>query len=199
MQLTEHVESHLAEETSTPYGSLRESHLDGKFLDGPASYRDKSSGQIHLLHYNTKDMRLLPPQNHTLIPPPKTGMPGERMQSASSVANSSTSSLSTLLKGVTLPSPKLPAMQQPPTIALSSSFDPRYYDRQQENNDNMLSTSLTGFEVLKAARNHPKLLEKKKSSVPEPPAFLTPSYDDREEEEEEDDDHDDHVFELDME
>lgn len=28
------------------YGSLRESHLGGRFLDGPSSYRDSRSGEI---------------------------------------------------------------------------------------------------------------------------------------------------------
>jgi hypothetical protein len=34
-----------AESSSPPYGSLRESQLAGRFLDGPSSYRDRS-GQI---------------------------------------------------------------------------------------------------------------------------------------------------------
>jgi len=70
IQLTDHVESHLAppmsaSPISTPYGSLRESNLEGKFKDGPASYRDKESGHIHLLKYNagTGGMLLLPPEN----------------------------------------------------------------------------------------------------------------------------------------
>lgn len=194
MQLTEHVESHLAEETSTPYGSLRESHLEGKFLDGPASYRDKSSGQIHLLHYNTTDMRLLPPQNQVLIPPPKKEeMPGERMQSINSVTTTSTSSLSTLMKGAVLPS-----KQPTSAIIQSSSFDFQSDHRQQDMNDNILSTSLTGFEVLQAARNNPQILQNVTPSVTDPPAFLTPAYDGREEKEEEEEE-EDHVFELDME
>mmetsp|Transcript_23439 Transcript_23439/g.32863 ORF Transcript_23439/g.32863 Transcript_23439/m.32863 type:complete len:437 (-) Transcript_23439:401-1711(-) len=32
------------------YGSLRDSHLQGRFLDGPASYRSAGDGRIHSLH-----------------------------------------------------------------------------------------------------------------------------------------------------
>eukprot|EP00429_Kryptoperidinium_foliaceum_P001859 CAMPEP_0176017202 /NCGR_PEP_ID=MMETSP0120_2-20121206/8243_1 /TAXON_ID=160619 /ORGANISM="Kryptoperidinium foliaceum, Strain CCMP 1326" /LENGTH=263 /DNA_ID=CAMNT_0017350219 /DNA_START=29 /DNA_END=817 /DNA_ORIENTATION=+ len=36
------------------YGSLRESHQRGKFLDGPSSYREPRSGQIRRLDYRTR-------------------------------------------------------------------------------------------------------------------------------------------------
>jgi len=36
----------------TSYGSLRDSHLQGRFMDGPSSYRDGRTGDIHRIQQN---------------------------------------------------------------------------------------------------------------------------------------------------
>jgi len=256
MLLTEHVESHLVLTTSakimnndtaatstvttqstrtTPYGSLRESYLEGKFMDGPASYRDKSSGQIHLLNYETKDMRnggaaagmlLLPPENQMHKKEndnkPLFLFPGERMHNSGSISSSrtiTTAASFTELKTITSASTLSAMMQdatpqlkkrQPSTndqtgLLLSSNhISSPIINDDNDNETSMLSTSLTGLEVLRTVR--PEMLINTSLSLPmlqpalEPPVFLPPPcyryYDD---DDNDDNEEEETVFELDME
>ena len=42
----------LATTSQVSYGSLRDSHLRGRFLDGPSSYRDSRTGNIHRIRHH---------------------------------------------------------------------------------------------------------------------------------------------------
>lgn len=142
------------------YGSLRESHTRGRFMDGPSSYRERGTGEIR--QYERK-VRF---HENTII---ATSMPtisiGERImqsrrvqqqqqqQQSHSHASVSTSSLSALLAHSTK------AEDQPTNATvpenLTDELRPKsasFYDEEISNQlpDNMLSTSLTGLEVLQA-------------------------------------------------
>ena len=47
------------------YGSLRDSHLRGKFLDGPSSYRDSRTGTIHRIQQQQHRVRFQGPASFT--------------------------------------------------------------------------------------------------------------------------------------
>lgn len=111
------------EEDSPSYGSLRESQLAGRFLDGPSSYRDKTSGQIKTWRH--QKVRFQSSSE-------KSGTPGERMKEMrdqQDTPNSNSSSLSAIMS----------------SQEASASFVDHEYSLQQ---DNILSTSLTGLELL---------------------------------------------------
>jgi len=74
----ENANYHLGEPPSeiTSYGSLRESHQRGKFLDGPSSYREPRSGQIRRLDHR---LRAGPSMSTSHQPPLSIG---ERIEQA---------------------------------------------------------------------------------------------------------------------
>lgn len=187
ISLTENVDSSNNNGDELPsYGSLRESHLEGKFLDGPSSYRDHS-GQIHALRHNqavrlddfatsyqapaTLTGGLLPPQNSTAK---VDGMadwsrltPGERLMAASSENNNNkttptttTSTLSSMMmQGNLPPQAKTTSIRHDTTRASLGDAAAAADD------DGMLSTSLTGLEILQSARGRP-LLSTAPASMP---------------------------------
>ena len=217
MRLTENTDSTL----QLTYGSLRESHMEGKFVDGPASYRDRS-GQIHELRHNQKvhlDASatsyhlpfLLPPQNPSNTLGATDFSLGDRILAGTTTSNNkspTTSTLSSLMQNIPATHP-LPAATMMDNAAFQQQNQQRYYDRCDENETSVLSTSLTALEVLQAARHRPEILDhdqlggprsmptfprpQREQGLPPPPVaiptFLT-----------QDDDEDNHdVFELDME
>jgi len=116
------------ESASPSYGSLRESQLAGRFLDGPSSYRDKSSGQIKKWHTQKVRFQSSPSDGST---------PGERMQElrdqqqqGAHSSKDEPSSLSAIMSSQAAP---------------QSSFVDHEYSLHQED---VLSTSLTGLELL---------------------------------------------------
>lgn len=118
------------------YGSLRESQLAGRFLDGPCSYRDARSGQI-----KPRVDRFQNQQSSSSPMDETTSSLGERIQQAqqqqaqSQEATPTTSTLSNMMNSTTV--------QQ----GLAQSFA----DQDQAlclENDKYLSTSLTGLELL---------------------------------------------------
>lgn len=151
------------------YGSLRESHQRGKFLDGPSSYREPRSGQIRRL-----DHRLRYPANKGLSSSQQQALSiGERIQQAQkqketqkqnvngsgeSEAVATTSTLSMMMDEVT----KSTESQQEEghsefermvpirgSVHVTSTFgaeDAQMYDKFDP--PTMMSTSLTAFEIL---------------------------------------------------
>ena len=133
------------------YGSLRESQLEGRFLDGPASYRDRGSGEIRRLmgpsslqasNKNERDFKGGFPASWQT--------PGERMQStvASSTTPDKKSMLGDMMKDDSA------EHRSNPTRELFGSFGSHYmqstlHDRNfDDESSSMLSTSLTGLELL---------------------------------------------------
>jgi hypothetical protein len=164
MTLPENMESY----TALTYGSLRESHLEGKFLDGPSSYRDRS-GQIHELRHNQRVnfdasatsynlATLLPPQNtmslHPNAPMEKFSL-GDRILAGTSAAKKSpsTSTLANMMKDA----PTATTFQ--PSVA-SFPAQPGVNDRYDPNDESSgaLSTSLTALEILQGVKHYPDLL-----------------------------------------
>ncbi|GKY92752.1 hypothetical protein MPSEU_000245200 [Mayamaea pseudoterrestris] len=146
------------------YGSLRESHMRGKFLDGPASYRDRATGGIRQLHQHRVRFQggelaaSLPAQGSQFL------SIGERMRSAKSTSATELSEGSTafkkqgsLLGDMLQASPllsgdderRMEGRQSPPPFQLQpqSLYEPTGADFDV---DNMLSTSLTALEVLQS-------------------------------------------------
>ena len=177
-------------------------------MDGPSSYRDRQSGQIHSLPQNhPRVLRknsvgnnnnntprgtepppsslgpLIPPGasiSSRLIPPMTIG---ERMAAASSVSSCSTAGKGTLndvLLGSKSHHPPPPQQQQQllhpphrpesiataPTLPLQDTVD-------DDDDANMLSTSLTGIEVLRQHRSD-LLTMHKFASDPNHAAVLPP-------------------------
>lgn len=152
----------------TSYGSLRDSHERGRFLDGPSSYREPSSGKIrqldHRLRYQTRQ-------------PPELNI-GERLQQSLKLKElrlkkeksnnddrkETTSSLSAMMNeaskngntsgGGGADDPRgngnpmlgtehlVPIQDQPVTSP---------YRERPSMSSNMLSTSMTAFELLKSS------------------------------------------------
>jgi hypothetical protein len=236
MTLTEQSESGLLQSETPVYGSLRDSHLEGKFLDGPASYRDRSSGHLHPLRHN-QQIRLddsatsyhAPSSLASRLVVPSTqeggGMgdwtrltPGERILKAttttppSSAKPPTTSTLSSMMQGDPLPQQQATTNNSSTatTTESSTASSGGLYHREPEEDANaVLSTSLTGFEILKAASQHPELLHGRPTkSMPtymppstgfmaQPPSSLSPQ--DHHHHQDYLDEEDDDLFELDME
>lgn len=111
---------------SPSYGSLRESQLAGRFLDGPSSYRDKTSGQIKQW---AQEHRVRFQQNSIMSKSPSERM--RQQQDATETTTTHQSSLSELMSASSAP---------------QSSFVDHDYSLLQD--ENVLSTSLTGLELL---------------------------------------------------
>lgn len=131
------------------YGSLRESNLQKRFLDGPSSYRDKRTGAIQRMN---PQVRFQEPVSST----PSSLSIGERIlqsrkkKGTSKTAEESsklTSSLAAMLKDSDATDEPDPSPAQP--VFANSAF---YDDSEEANNNAMyqLSTSLTGLEVLQS-------------------------------------------------
>lgn len=177
MRLTENTDSTL----QLTYGSLRESHIEGKFLDGPSSYRDRS-GQIHELRHNQKvhlDASATSYHLPFLLPPQNSGPAwkatdlslGDRIMAGASTSNNNksptTSSLSSLMQSISPPLPLSAAVATSSSTTSTMIMDhhvipqhnsQRYHDRSDDAETSVLSTSLTALEVLQAARHRSELL-----------------------------------------
>ena len=143
------------------YGSLRDSHEMGRFLDGPSSYREPRSGQIrkldHRVRYHGQSLQM---------------SIGERMQRARNLKESrrkdeksngekkseSKGSLSAVMNGMgqkpvsdgadSIQQPSLQNAMQPIGNVLTRELPTAGIVSNDDVND-MMSTSLTAFEVLK--------------------------------------------------
>lgn len=144
------------------YGSLRESQLEGRFLDGPSSYRDRRTGELHPLVRHPPqrpgDAQKNDKSNATANNQEKTLSIGERIErnlqeqkrktndQSSSISTTGTSNLSALLQE------KKPTAVPPSASATARA--PRtstFYDHEPFTTykDDMMSTSLTGLEILR--------------------------------------------------
>lgn len=158
IELTENIDSRL----SLSYGSLRESQMEGKFMDGPASYRD-CTGQIHELR-NYQQIRLDATGTSYLLPqllPPQNTLEkfnaagnlesslGERIRQGATANNSSnnksptTSTLASMMQGKSPPPIPADYLPQP--------YQGLYDQHDGYDNAAVFSTSLTGLEVLQAS------------------------------------------------
>ena len=136
----------------TSYGSLRESHMRGKFLDGPSSYRDKTTGDIRSLQHR---VRFQEGSVASSLPPSlsigERIMKSRKQQVASKEGGSSSSkdkgSLTALLEAADT-EPELNTAEELPVKART----PTFYEEEEEYRlpSDMLSTSLTGLEILQA-------------------------------------------------
>lgn len=161
------------------YGSLRDSHLQGRFLDGPSSYRDARTGDIrriqHRVHFRESQHR----QTQDV---PSVSIRERIMQSSSKHIQDKQQSMFAEL-GTTKNISSLSAMfnassdqnasskSEPPKITLTDAANSSRNEEQEDQspltyqrtfyeedqfydqtgfNKNMLSTSLTGLEVLQA-------------------------------------------------
>jgi hypothetical protein len=115
------------------YGSLRESQLNGRFLDGPSSFRDVRS--VRLAPWKGIADRLVTvPTSH-----------------ATTIKRPSSSTLSAILQKDTTDSPShSPAHHK--DYSESLSYEASYAPQRFESSPSVLSTSLTGLEILQTAR-----------------------------------------------
>jgi len=131
------------------YGSLRESHLEGRFLDGPSSFRDRGSGEIRRF---TGPSSLLASTMTTTISTAagiQTSLqtPGERMQSA--VPSSAATPEKKSMLGDMMKDDATEHRSNATTGGFVPIMKPTIHDyRPDEVACNMLSTSLTGLELL---------------------------------------------------
>ena len=152
-------------EIPAAYGSLRDSHQKGKFLDGPASYRDGRSGQIKRLDHRVRF--------HSSSAQPSISI-GERIQQARKnkeiqkqkeqvKKEPATSSLSAMMDQVVQKSDDTTDGSKKPTQVYESAAperasrafgDVKNFGAGDEDERNMMSTSLTGIEVLMAANRY---------------------------------------------
>lgn len=142
----------LGTEDRTSYGSLRDSNSRGRFLDGPSSYRDKNTGDIRVLEHR---VRFRDEQNMAQSLPASLSI-GERMMQSSLKRKESfqrldkpqpTSSLSALMEASTDDLKPSPIQQRQDTNRTITFYDEECTTKMP---NNMLSTSLTGLEVLQA-------------------------------------------------
>jgi hypothetical protein len=145
------------------YGSLRDSHQKGKFLDGPASYRDGRSGQIKRLDHRVRF--------HASSAQPSISI-GERIQQArkkkeiekqqeQDQKEPATSSLSAMMDSVVIQKSEDTTCydgEKPTHVhafaagdGAARAFGDFNFGAGEEEERNMMSTSLTGIEVLMAA------------------------------------------------
>lgn len=148
------------------YGSLRDSHMRGRFLDGPSSYRDKRTGDIRSVQHRVRFR-----DNTTIASsaPSHSISIGERImlsrkrQTKKGAENSNedrASSLSAMLEGTddgdtaSAASGGQQAQMLLAPIGVPLNQEPSTFyeeDRESQYSSNMLSTSLTGLEVLQRA------------------------------------------------
>jgi len=133
--------SRLGSAENVSYGSLRDSQYKGRFLDGPASYRDKRTGDIRKItrprvHFDSIASSSMP-----------TGLSiGERIMRSSKKKNpikQGTSSLTALMEASGGP----PSTEQTLPIRSTTFYDDENHSSGRE--DYMLSTSMTGLELLR--------------------------------------------------
>lgn len=167
-------------ESISNYGSLRDSHERGRFLDGPSSYREPTSGRIRQLDHRLRYLGRRQPELSI----------GERMERSMQLRSKkqgpevasaedtdgkqpATSSLSAMMDRISKSSDTAPSRaesQDFPTNQLGQEtlipvgttvFDRTLLQEQQEDQmmlneppSMMLSTSLTAFEVLKTSNTN---------------------------------------------
>jgi hypothetical protein len=152
---------HVNADQGTSYGSLRDSNVRGRFLDGPSSYRDKGTGDIRSIQHRVRFR-----DNSTISSsaPSHSISIGERimrsrnLQAKNEVDKPSeerTSSLTAMLEstddsGIIAPDVPNQSLGVSAVKAPTNQHSTAFYDDESEDqlSSNMLSTSLTGLEVL---------------------------------------------------
>ena len=150
---------------ATSYGSLRDSHERGRFLDGPSSYREPASGKIrqldHRLRYQTRQ-------------PPELNI-GERLQQSRKLKElrlkkeksknngngeerkETTSSLSAMMneasKNGNTPGGGASTLGTEQMVPIQDKHVTSPYRERPLMSSNMLSTSMTAFELLKSSNS----------------------------------------------
>jgi hypothetical protein len=145
----------------TSYGSLRDSNARGRFLDGPSSYRDKGTGDIrsiqHRVRFRDNSTVSSSAPSHSISIGERI-MRSRKMQAkneADKPSEERTSSLSAMLEstddsGITDPDVPDQSLGVSAMKAPGNQLPTAFYDDESEDrlSSNMLSTSLTGLEVL---------------------------------------------------
>ena len=155
--------------TTTSYGSLRDSHERGTFLDGPSSYREPTSGRIrqldHRLRYHSRTTNELSigerlQQSRKLKEVRQKELAKTKEGSASSSSNDQASGLSAMMNEAsnnkntgddTTDTPGSFGEEILMPIKTGDGHDetPTFRDNDSMDAPSMLSTSLTAFEMLK--------------------------------------------------
>jgi hypothetical protein len=147
--------------TAMSYGSLRDSHQRGRFLDGPSSYRDRQTGDIRRVQNRVRfqDTGKLASSMPTSLSIGERIMMSRQLQvSRIKQKEPSTSSLSALLEASDVvelepdPLPNLQSATVDATVRTSTLYD---VDSETRLPSHMLSTSLTGLEVLRSGLRRP--------------------------------------------
>jgi hypothetical protein len=144
----------------TSYGSLRDSNVRGRFLDGPSSYRDKGTGDIrsiqHRVRFRDNSTVSSSAPSHSISIGERI-MRSRKLQAKNEVDKPSeerTSSLSAMLEstddnGIIAPDVPNQSLGVSAMNASGNQQSAAFYDESEDQlSPNMLSTSLTGLEVL---------------------------------------------------
>ena len=132
-------------DTTTSYGSLRDSHLRGRFLDGPSSYRDKRTGNVRRIQHRVRFRDNATTTDNTMMSIGERIQQSTRQQQKVQESKEPTSSLAAMLEGTEESTEN--NLEQQPSAAASIPFS-NEDDTVSQLPANMLSTSLTGLEVL---------------------------------------------------
>jgi hypothetical protein len=137
----------------TSYGSLRDSHARGRFLDGPRSFRDRQTGMVQAW-----------PRVRFQTPSPAALSIGERIQhntrhkqAVVETTDTATSSLSALLEQTSLATTSVVYPNGGGTV--QPVYDDVWEDTFAKLPDNVLSTSLTGLEILQRGMQLPNVID----------------------------------------
>jgi hypothetical protein len=169
----------------TSYGSLRDSNARGRFLDGPSSYRDKGTGDIRSIQHrvrfrdNTTISSSAP--SHSISIGERI-MRSRKLQAINGVDKASeerTSSLSAMLEatddsGIIVPDVPKQSLGVSAMKPSANQQSTAFYDDESEDglSSNMLSTSLTGLEVLQRAARFRSVQEAASDSDSEAPTAI---------------------------
>lgn len=145
------------------YGSLRDSHQKGRFLDGPSSYREPRSGRIIKLDRRVGYQAAPPAQSiGDRIRQAQKQKEIRKQQEKNESAGGNTSSLSAMMNQVSQQQENPRSAQVPVTGGFSNmgveTQIPTFggLDDDYDSPSMMMSTSLTAFEILKTSSFKPE-------------------------------------------
>lgn len=151
-------------DTTTSYGSLRESNMRGRFWDGPSSYRDGRTGNIHRANVVRFQQDFDIPSLSI-----RERMQQTKQQSPPTSAPSST--LAAMLE-------QEPSAGKQSNKLLQNDQDvwdrPLYQQNDAVSSEHMLSTSLTSLEIMRGAFRAPNT-RTSTTTTPTATSFSSPS------------------------
>eukprot|EP00980_Cylindrotheca_fusiformis_P018506 scaffold6124_cov122-Cylindrotheca_fusiformis.AAC.25 len=151
------------------YGSLRDSHQKGRFLDGPSSYREPRSGRIMRLDHRLRYQAVAPSQSiGDRILQAQQQKEKRKETKKNEKIGAKTSSLAAMMNEVS-------HKQEKPELGSEKSLGssiPTVDATIEDDSPAMMSTSLTAFEIMKSSLNNDD--RKLGTSVDRPPDSLFP-------------------------